>query len=106
MSGRRAGPAGFARAVHALVRRIPVGRVATYGQVAALLAAPRAARAVGTAMRHCPAGVPWHRVVNHRGGISLRGGGEGMLTQRLLLEAEGVRFVRGRIDLRRHRWRR
>jgi methylated-DNA-protein-cysteine methyltransferase-like protein len=99
-------PAAFERAVHVLVRRVPAGRVVTYGQVAALLAAPRSARAVGQAMRRCPAGVPWHRVVNHRGGISLRGGGEGMLTQRILLEGEGVRFVRGRVDLRRHRWRR
>lgn len=98
--------ASFERAVHALVRRVPAGRVVTYGQVAALLAAPRSARAVGQAMRRCPAGVPWHRVVNHRGGISLRGAGEGMLTQRILLEGEGVRFVRGRIDLGRHRWRR
>jgi methylated-DNA-protein-cysteine methyltransferase-like protein len=92
--------------VHALVRRVPRGRVVTYGQVAALLGVPRAARLVGQAMRVCPADVPWHRVVNGRGTISRRGDGSGMLSQRILLEGEGVRFARGRIDLGRHLWRR
>ena len=77
----------------------------TYGQIAALLGWPRAARAVGQAMRHCPAGLPWHRVVNAQGGISLRGNVESMLTQRVLLEQEGVPVRRGRIRLDRHRWR-
>jgi methylated-DNA-protein-cysteine methyltransferase-like protein len=91
--------------VHSLVRRVPAGRVVTYGQVAVLVGAPRAARAVGQAMRVCPPGVPWHRVVNGRGTISPRGDGSGALSQRLLLEGEGVRFVRGRIDFGRYRWR-
>ena len=95
---------GLEKRVHALVRRVPAGRVVTYGQIAALLGVPRAARAVGYAMRVCPAGVPWHRVVNGRGTISRRGDGSGAMTQRLLLEGEGVRFARGRIDLRRYRW--
>ena len=90
--------------VHALVRRVPAGRVVTYGQVAVLVGAPHAARAVGQAMRVCPASVPWHRVVNGRGTISRRGDGSGALSQRLLLEGEGVRFVRGRIDFERYRW--
>lgn len=76
----------------------------TYGQIAALLGAPRAARAVGYAMRHCPEGVPWHRVVNAQGGISLRRNVGSMLTQRLLLEQEGVRVRRGRIRLQEYRW--
>ena len=91
--------------VHALVRRVPAGRVVTYGQVAALVGVPRAARAVGQAMRVCPSGVPWHRVVNGRGAISRRGDGSGALSQRLLLEGEGVRFARGRVDLRHYGWR-
>jgi methylated-DNA-protein-cysteine methyltransferase-like protein len=95
---------GLRQRVYALVRRVPAGRVVTYGQVAALVGAPRAARAVGQAMRICPAGIPWHRVVNGRGTISRRGDGSGALGQRLLLEAEGIRFARGRIDLARHRW--
>jgi methylated-DNA-protein-cysteine methyltransferase-like protein len=90
--------------VYALVRRVPAGRVVTYGQVAAMVGVPRAARTVGQAMRICPAGVPWHRVVNGRGAVSRRGDGSGALSQRLLLEGEGVRFARGRIDLARFRW--
>lgn len=94
----------FRGAVYRFVRTIPRGRVVTYGQIAALLGAPRAARAVGMAMRHCPAGLPWHRVVNARGGISLRGNVGSMLTQRILLEQEGVTVRRGRLDLDRYRW--
>ena len=86
------------------MRRIPRGRVATYGQVAALLGRPRAARAVGWAMRHCPGDVPWHRVVNAAGGISRRARMESMLTQRMLLIREGVALRNGRVQLRRHRW--
>ncbi|HSE96169.1 MAG TPA: methylated-DNA--[protein]-cysteine S-methyltransferase [Methylomirabilota bacterium] len=98
-------PRPFASSVHGLVRRVPRGRVVTYGQVAALLRVPGAARAVGQAMRACPAGVPWHRVVNARGAISRRGNAGSMLSQRLLLEGEGVAFVRGAVVLARHRWR-
>ncbi|MGH7385454.1 MAG: MGMT family protein [Candidatus Rokuibacteriota bacterium] len=94
----------FHAAVYRLVGRIPKGQVATYGQIAALLGYPRAARAVGQAMRHVPPHLPWHRVVNAQGGISLRGNVGSMLTQRLLLEQEGVSVRRGRIRLRQHRW--
>ncbi len=93
-------------AVWRLVRRIPPGRVATYGQIAALAGRPGAARAVGRAMSECPADVPWHRVVNARGGISRRADPDGMLTQRLRLEAEGVRLESGRVRLSRYWWRR
>jgi methylated-DNA-protein-cysteine methyltransferase-like protein len=94
----------FHRAVFRLVERIPRGHVMTYGQIAAILGWPRAARAVGQAMRHCPPGVPWHRVVNAQGGISLRANVGSMLTQRLMLEQEGVPVRRGRIRLERYRW--
>jgi methylated-DNA-protein-cysteine methyltransferase-like protein len=96
--------AAFDRAVYALVRRVPRGRAVSYGQIAAMLGRPRAARAVGGAMRRCPAGVPWHRVVNAQGRISRRSRAAGMVTQRLMLEREGVTFRRGRVDLARHRW--
>jgi methylated-DNA-protein-cysteine methyltransferase-like protein len=99
------GAIGFDGRVHALVRRVPSGRVVTYGQVAFLLRAPRAARAVGHAMRRCPPGVPWHRVVNGEGRLSRRANLDGLLRQRLLLEGEGVRFTRSRIDLDRYGWR-
>lgn len=94
----------FAATVWRLVRRIPAGRVATYGQVAALCGRPAAARGVGQALAECPADVPWHRVVNARGGVSPRAEASSVLTQRLRLGGEGVRLVRGRVDLGRHRW--
>jgi len=96
---------GFDHAVWALVRRVPRGRVVTYGWVAVLVGVPRAARAVGQAMHRCPPGVPWHRVVNGRGAISRRPNAGGMWSQRLLLQREGIRFARGRIDLGRYGWR-
>jgi len=97
----------FYACVHALVRQVPPGKVVTYGQVAALLGQPRAARAVGYALRFLPAGtdVPWHRVINHRGQISFRTPPESPLLQRLLLEEEGVMFdAEGRVDLAIYRW--
>ncbi len=75
--------------VLAAVRRIPPGRVATYGDVAAAAGAPRAARAVGNIMKGCrAAGVPCHRVVAAGGRLGGYGGSEGM--KRALLVAEGV----------------
>lgn len=91
-------------------RRIPSGRVATYGQIAELAGHPRQPRIVGYAMHRLPEGsrVPWHRVVNAKGEISRRAvsimTGEENL-QRVLLEREGVEFDHaGRIDLKRYRW--
>jgi len=94
----------FRVAVYALVRRIPRGQVATYGQVAALVGRARSARAVGGAMGRCPDDVPWHRVVNAQGGISRRRRQSGMLTQRIRLEQEGIRLRRGRVPLVRYQW--
>ena len=93
----------FKTAVLRLVARIPRGRVATYGQVAALVGRPRSARAVGQVMRDADR-VPWHRVVNSQGGISRRPRVSGMVTQRIRLEQEGVKFRRGRVVLGRFRW--
>ena len=91
--------------VYALVREIPRGRVATYGQIAGLLGVSRGARAVGWALRALPVSlegdVPWHRVVGASGRISPRAG-FGPQIQRRLLAAEGVRFRSGRVDLARH----
>ncbi len=86
----------------ALVCRIPQGRVVSYGQVATWLGSPRAARAVGYAMFNVPGDeVPWHRVVNAKGEISIGGQLHRPELQRKMLEAEGVTFdARGRIDLR------
>lgn len=88
--------------IYAVVRRIPRGRVATYGQVANLAGLRGHARQVGYALHTLPAGtkVPWHRVINARGEISRRSLFGDELRQRQLLEAEAVRFDgRGRIRL-------
>ena len=91
---------------YSVVRRIPRGRVATYGQVAALAGLPRHARQVGYALHALPedTDVPWHRVVNARGEISPRAtpGWEGL--QRVLLARERVLAADGSIDLDRFRW--
>lgn len=102
---RRGAAEEFCHRVWAMVRRIPSGRVMTYGQIADLLGFPRRARAVGFAMRHAPPSIPWHRVVSSRGVISERPDRESMSEQRRRLEAEGVRFdEEGRMDLRRLLW--
>lgn len=99
-------PSTYTR-IYAVVRRIPRGRVATYGQVARLAGVPGAARQVGYALSALHAGtvVPWHRVINARGEISMRAITGAELTQRILLEREGVRFDgRGRVPLDEYGW--
>jgi methylated-DNA-protein-cysteine methyltransferase-like protein len=93
--------------VYEIVRHIPPGKVATYGQIAHLLGMPRAARTVGWALASMPNGsdVPWQRVINAQGTISLSAQGHGAAIQRALLESEGVAFdERGRVDLAIHGW--
>lgn len=84
---------------------IPPGRVATYAQVAGLAGLGRAARLVGRTLRTLPedSRLPWHRVVNAAGKISLPLDGGGR-TQRQLLEDEGVVFINDRIDLKAYGW--
>jgi methylated-DNA-protein-cysteine methyltransferase related protein len=94
--------------IYQVVRRIPRGRVATYGQVAQLAGLPGQARQVGYALHALPRGarVPWQRVVNSYGNISLRSASDDDRLQRLLLYDEGIRFTRsGQVDLGRYRWR-
>ena len=92
--------------IYRLVRRIPKGRDLTVGHHATLLENRLSPRAVGWAMHGCPAGVPWHRVVNASGGCStdrLPDVPPGL--QRAMLEAEGVKFrVNATLDLNRYRW--
>lgn len=92
----------FTERVYTVVHGIPAGRVATYGQIAEMAGRPRAARQVGYAMHRCPANLPWHRVVNAQGRLSLPADSSSGLAQRRLLEAEGVVFIGGRIDLAIH----
>lgn len=97
----------FTRRVYRMVRRVPHGRVVSYGGIAALLGHPRAARGVGHALHALPEGsdVPWWRVINRNGEISIRGTPHAAQLQRALLEGEGVTFSSaGRVDWKRFGW--
>jgi methylated-DNA-protein-cysteine methyltransferase related protein len=104
----------FNQRVWQLVRQIPSGKVSTYGKIAALLPPPPGMdpmtyfafgpRWVGSAMAACPQDVPWQRVINSQGKVSLRPGGSGA-HQRKLLESEGVIFdEHDRVDLKIYTW--
>jgi len=95
-----------------IVRKIPRGKVATYGQIAKMIPPPNgvdieaykafAPRWVGRRMAHCPDDVPWQRVINSKGEISERAGAE---KQRQLLEGEGVKFdAKDKVDLKKFGW--
>ena len=89
------------------VKRIPHGCVATYGQIARLAGLPVHARLVGYALHSLPEGmdVPWHRVVNAKGMISMLPDPDARTIQRRQLESEGIVFDRnGRVDLSRYQW--
>ncbi len=105
-------PQAYYAQVWDLVRQVPYGKVATYGQIAKMLPPPMgveieaytafAPRWVGGAMAACPDDVPWQRVINSKGEISERAGAE---RQRLLLEQEGVQFdEKNRVDLKKYGW--
>ena len=101
----------FHESIWELARHIPFGKVATYGQLALMVQPPAGVedstyrafgpRWVGGAMAACPDDVPWQRVINSQGKISDR---PGAAKQRKLLRAEGVEFLRDRIDLKRFGW--
>lgn len=105
MNQRPSSPASLTARIVALVKSIPRGRVATYGQIAALAGDPRAARQVVWVLRSFSdrERLPWHRVISSSGRISLRGEGGGI--QRQLLEKEGVRFdPNGLVSLELYQW--
>jgi methylated-DNA-protein-cysteine methyltransferase related protein len=94
--------------IHAVVRKIPRGSVATYGEIAALAGFESGHRVAAQAMRVCPEGLPWQRVLGkkdaRRGQINI-GEPDHRALQRALLEAEGVRFdPSGFVALREHGW--
>ena len=101
----------FETQVWQFVRQVPHGRVVTYGQVAQSITPPGGvdaqtykafgARWVGSAMAACPPDVPWQRVINSQGKVSDR---RGAVEQQQRLEAEGVRFTKGKINLKRYQW--
>ncbi|MEZ5480257.1 MAG: MGMT family protein [Thiolinea sp.] len=95
--------------IYAAVLQIPCGKVATYGDVAALAGLPNHARLAGYALHHLAPGspIPWHRVLNAQGRLSIGRAKPGMeQEQQRLLEAEGVEFrATGSVDLKRYRYR-
>jgi methylated-DNA-protein-cysteine methyltransferase-like protein len=103
--------AAYYEQVWSLVRQIPPGKVASYGQIALLIPPPVGVdfdsykafspRWVGGAMAACPDDVPWQRVINSQGKISERPGAE---RQRELLEEEGVEFVKDKVDFKKYGW--
>ncbi|HEY5674859.1 MAG TPA: MGMT family protein [Malonomonas sp.] len=98
-------PSPLYQRIYALTRQIPPGRVTSYGRIGQLLGCT--ARTVGFAMAALPAGsdVPWQRVINSQGKVSLRTDGEGNVLQRDLLEAEGVCFDQHqRVDFQQFGW--
>lgn len=94
----------FFEAVYQITKKIPAGKVATYGQIAVLLGKPKAARAVGQALHVNPYApfVPCHRVVDARG--HLRGFAQGLKVKEKLLKNEGMKIVNGYIDLNKYRF--
>lgn len=94
-------------AIYEVVRCIPCGRVATYGQIAAMVGNPRLARVVGNAL-HCnpdPPRIPCHRIVNCCGRLAPHFAFGGPEEQRRRLEAEGITFRENLVDMKRHLWR-
>ena len=93
--------------IYGIVQQIPLGKVATYGQIARMIGSPKGARMVGYAMAACPDGkdVPCHRVVDRMGGTKEAFDIFQRDTQRMMLEAEGVAFLTdGRVDLPACQW--
>lgn len=99
-------PQSDAERILAAVRRIPRGRVSTYGDIADVAGLPRRARLVGTVLKHTPASrdLPWFRVINSSGRISLPAGSDAYARQKQKLEREGVIFRGDRVDMKRYRW--
>ncbi len=89
-----------------VINMIPEGCVATYGQIAHLAELPRGARLVGRVLSQLPSDtrLPWHRVINASGRISLPQHSAGYQTQKHRLQEEGVTVLKGRISLKQHQW--
>ena len=89
-----------------IVNQIPVGHVASYGQVAKLAGLPGYARYVGYTMKNLPSGtkLPWYRVINSKGTISFKKGSRQYQLQKSLLEQEGVAFINSKLSLKTYLW--
>ena len=96
----------FTKAVIAWILKIPLGKVATYGQIARLAGKSGSARAVGWILNSCAEShdLPWQRVLNSQGRISLPKKSSAYLEQKRLLEKEGIEIFKGALDLERYGW--
>lgn len=94
-------------AIWKTTKKIPRGRVATYGQIAREAGFPNHPRLAGYALKHIPDNMqlPWHRVINAQGKLSFPVDSEHYALQKNLLEAEGVLFLKGKVNLARYGWR-
>lgn len=95
-----------AERIRAAIARVPRGRVCSYGGIARVAGLPGRARLVGTVLRNSPSKtkLPWFRILTASGKLAFPEGSEPYLEQRRRLEAEGVRFASGRVDLERYGW--
>lgn len=95
-----------AERIRAAIARVPRGRVCSYGGIARVAGLPGRARFVGTVLRNSPTKtkLPWFRILTASGKLAFPEGSEPYTLQRRRLEAEGVRFVGGRVDLERYGW--
>jgi len=96
----------FRERVYNIVATIPTGKVATYGQIGSLAGNAKAGRAVGMCMKTNPFAphVPCHRVVGADGRLVGYSGGDGITTKKSMLQKEGVRFIKNRVDLSKSQW--
>lgn len=105
MATKKKAPLTDVDRILAAVRKIPRGRVSSYGEIAAVAGLPRRARLVGTTLKHTSAkDLPWFRVINSGGKISLPAGSDAYARQKRKLEAEGVIFRGDRVDMKRYGW--
>ncbi|MDP8202689.1 MAG: MGMT family protein [Candidatus Tenebribacter burtonii] len=96
----------FSKRVVEIIKLIPVGKVVTYGQIAQLAGNNKAARQISRILHSSSEkyDLPWHRVINSQGKISLRPG-DGFEMQKAILQSEGIQVITGRIDLKKFQWR-
>ena len=96
----------FSKRVIEIIQKIPVGKVATYGQIATLAGNNKAARQISRILHSSSAKyeLPWHRVINSQGKISMKPG-DGFERQKAMLENEGIQVVLDKIDLKNYQWR-
>jgi O-6-methylguanine DNA methyltransferase len=96
----------FKEKVYDVTKKIPAGKVATYGQIARMVGSPKAARAIGLCMKTNPNApvVPCHRVVSSDGSLTGYSGGKGISTKKQMLEKEGVIFKGNKVDLALSEW--